>query len=84
MLILTTERMIYLLSVEKNKLTPRQQEIYDYICAYIALHGYSPSINDIAKGVYVCKQVAFNHLNKLVDKGYLTYTPYTTRSIIIK
>ena len=61
-------------------LTERQQEIYDFICDYIKQHKYSPSIREISKAMYISIPVVKKHLEKLVDKHYLSYTPKIARS----
>ena len=33
------------------KLTPKQQQIYDYILAFAEEHGYPPSVREIAAAV---------------------------------
>ena len=33
------------------KLTPKQQQIYDYILAFANEHGYPPSVREIAQAV---------------------------------
>ena len=69
---------------EENKLTERQQETLDFICKYRSEKGFSPSLREIAKGIYVSKPTAQKHLMNLIEKGFVTYTPRTSRSIIPK
>ena len=33
------------------KLTPKQQQIYDYILSFAETHGYPPSVREIAEAV---------------------------------
>lgn len=69
---------------ELKPLTERQADAYEFIKYFIKVHGYSPSVREIARGIYVSKPVAQKHLMSLVEKGYVSYTPRTARSIIIK
>ena len=66
-----------------DKLTERQKEVFNFIREYHTLHGYSPSLREIAIGCYCSKPVAQKHLIALIDKGFVTYTPKTARSIVI-
>ena len=66
-----------------DKLTERQKDVYNFIKDYHFKKGYSPSLREIAQGVYCSKPVAQKHLLALIDKGYITYTPRTARSIVI-
>lgn len=68
---------------KEDNLTERQKETFNFICEYISTHCYSPSLREIAKGIYASKPIAQKHLTALIDKGYLTNTPHTARSIVI-
>ena len=54
------------------KLTPKQQQIYDYILSFTAQHGYPPSVREIgaAVGLKSPSTVHF-HLKKLADAGVI-------------
>lgn len=68
-----------------QKLTPREKDIYLFILDYREKHGYSPSIRDICKGVYISQtRGVLLHIERLIDKGYIDYTPKVARSIVIK
>lgn len=63
-------------------LTKRQKQFLDYVKTFISEHGYSPSIREI--------QAAFNlkstkgvkdHIDRLVDKGYLLRKDGAARTI---
>lgn len=69
---------------EENKLTERQTDTLMFIMNFIIQKGFSPSLNEIAKGIYVSKPVAQRHITALISKGYLTHTPNTNRSYVIK
>ena len=63
-------------------LTQRQKEVLDFIKKYIKIHGYSPTLREIAKelGIKTPRGVKI-HIKALQKKGYLTFTPYKARSI---
>lgn len=69
---------------EENKLTERQQETYDFILTFIVENGFSPSLREIANGIYCSKPVAQKHIESLIEKGYISHQPNTARSIVIK
>lgn len=54
------------------KLTRKQQEIYDYIAAYIAEHSYPPSVREICDGVGLRSPSTVHfHLQNMEEKGFL-------------
>lgn len=69
---------------EENNLTERQHETLNFIYTFIIKNGFSPSLREIANGTYCSKPVAQRHLEALIDKGYITHTPNTARSIVLK
>lgn len=63
-------------------LTKKQSEILNFIKLYISKHGYPPSVREIAKNNNVSSPATIqNHLNKLVDKGYIKKDNYKNRTI---
>lgn len=66
-----------------RKYTERDKEVITFISNYIHIHGYSPSIREIGKSLYMSKSTAERHLFKLVELGYLRMTPKTPRSIVL-
>ena len=68
----------------ENKITERQRETYKFIFEFMFKHGYSPSLKEIANGLYISKPVAKKHLDALIEKGYISIVPRTARSITIK
>ena len=66
-----------------KKLTDRQKEVYIFIYDYINMNGYSPSLSDISKGLYISKPVVKKHIDALTEKEYIKHTPYIARSIVI-
>lgn len=69
---------------EENKLTERQTDTLIFIMNFILKNGFSPSLNEVAKGIFVSKPVAQRHITALITKGYLKHTPNTNRSYVIK
>ena len=67
-----------------NSLTERELETYNFIITYKNNHGYSPSQEDIKKGIYTVSNTnVIRLLNGLKDKGYITTAKRTPRSITI-
>lgn len=58
--------------MDPKKLTTRQQQIYDFICAEVSEKGYPPSVREIALGVGLSSpSTVHTHLQVLEDKGYI-------------
>lgn len=67
-----------------EKMTDREQDVFNFIVSYHDQHGYSPSWDEIKKGIYVQSNTAVQrHIIRLCEKGYLKFTPYVSRSIVI-
>ena len=66
------------------KLTPKQQQIYDYIVAFTGKHGYPPSVREIGDyvGLKSPSTVHF-HLKGLKAAGLITQEEGKTRAITI-
>lgn len=61
-----------------------QAEVYDYLAAFIAQHGYSPSQREIADAVGLLSASTVNdHLKKLENKGYIDRNSGRPRAIRI-
>lgn len=59
-------------SVDKPKLTKKQQKIYEYIRHYIEENGYPPAIRDIGRAFeIVSPNGVMCHLRALQQKGYI-------------
>jgi len=66
------------------KLTPKQQQIYDYILEFAAEHGYPPSVREIAQAVNLKSPATVHfHLKGLREAGYITQAEGKTRAISI-
>ena len=71
--------------MKNKKLTEREKSIYEFILSYRNLKGYSPTIREIQKGIFLnSPNMIHRYLYNMVEKGYLEITPKISRSIIIK
>jgi repressor LexA len=64
--------------------TPIQQKIYEYICEYLQQEGYSPSLEEIARGIGISpKSISLisRHVHALVDQGRLVFHKKGYRNI---
>lgn len=64
-------------------LTERNKEVLLFIQKYQYEHGYSPSVREISRGLYLSPTTTQRHLYKLVELGYIKITPKTPRSIVL-
>jgi repressor LexA len=63
-------------------LTPQQSRILGHIAGYLDVHGYGPSIREIAQLAGLAAQsVALYHVKALERAGMLTREPHIARSI---
>ena len=66
------------------KLTPKQQQIYDYILAFTNEHGYPPSVREIAEAVGLKSPATVHfHLKGLREAGCISQAEGKTRAITI-
>ena len=66
------------------KLTPKQQQIYDYILSFANDHGYPPSVREIAEAVGLKSPATVHfHLKGLREAGVITQAEGKTRAISI-
>jgi len=63
------------------KLTDRQQEILEFIEAYVEKHGVPPSVRDIGERFHIYPRAAHDHLRALERKGFIKRTPLKSRSV---
>src|SRR5690625_2245991 len=67
-----------------QKLSKRQQMIFDFIKSEVQLKGYPPSVREIAKAVGLASSsTVHGHLSRLEDKGYIRRDPTKPRAIEI-
>lgn len=65
-------------------LSPKQQQIYDYIVSFQAAHGYPPSVREIGEAVGLKSPSTVHfHLKGLEEKGLITKAEGKTRAITV-
>lgn len=68
----------------KEKITKRQQQAFDFICAFTAEHGYPPSVREIGSAIGLSSpSTVHSHLHKLEEAGYIKRDPNKPRTIEI-
>jgi repressor LexA len=69
-------------NTRKNKISKRQQSIYDFICEYTKSHGYPPSVREIGTAVGLASPSTVHmHLKSLEEKGYIHRNSKKPRTI---
>jgi SOS-response transcriptional repressor LexA len=63
------------------KLTARQAEALQYVKQFLTERSYSPSFQDIADGMGVCKSTAREYALALWKKGFIDWTEEIPRSM---
>lgn len=66
-----------------KQFTERDKEVLLYIQKYQYEKGYSPSVREIGKNLYMSTTTVRRRLYKLTELGYVTITPKTPRSIVL-
>jgi repressor LexA len=67
-----------------SKLTKRQQQVYDFLVAYLADNGYPPTLQEIASHLHVSGNLGvLRHLKALEREGLITRSPGSSRSIAL-
>src|SRR5699024_744312 len=67
-----------------QKLSKRQQMIYDFICNEVELKGYPTSVREIAEAVGLASSsTVHGHLARIESKGYIRRNPTKPRAIEI-
>ncbi len=63
-------------------MTPKQQQIYDYICSFTDQHGYPPSVREIGEAVHLKSPSTVHfHLKGLEEAGIIVKSAGKTRAI---
>jgi len=63
-------------------LTRRQKDVYDFLVQFVAEHGYSPSFQEISKGLGLSSLATVHkHITNLEEKGLLKRDYNRSRSI---
>lgn len=67
-----------------TELTTKQQEVFEYIARYLSENALPPSVREIGSGMGLSSPAtAQNHINGLIDKGYLIRDPRKSRAIAL-
>jgi len=67
-----------------EKLTARQQQVYDFIVQYKEQRGYAPSLQEIADHLQVSGNLGvLRHLRALEQKGYIRRSSGSSRGIVL-
>jgi len=61
-------------------LTPRQQEVFDFIKSFIEENSYAPAVRDIAKAFDITAKAAHDHMKALERKGVIHSSEGISRS----
>ena len=65
-----------------SKLSPKQEEVLNFIITYLTENGYPPSIRDIGRFLGISSSGTVSlHLDALVAKGYIMRNPNIPRGI---
>ena len=65
------------------ELTPKEKESLRFIRAYVAQHGYAPSIPDVAREAGISFTVARGRSQALQRKGYVSRARHRARSLVL-
>ena len=66
-----------------KQFTERDKEVLIFIQQYQYEKGYSPTVREIVKSLYMSTTSAQRRLYKLIELGYVSMTPKTPRSIVL-
>lgn len=67
--------------MKASTFTPQQKRVYDFIADYIYGHEYSPTYREIADGLDCKCATIFEHVEHMINKGLLHFTPRQARSL---
>ena len=66
-----------------KQFTERDKEVLLFIQSYQYEKGYSPTVREIGRSLYMSTTTAQRRLCKLVELGFVTITPKPPRSIVL-
>jgi repressor LexA len=67
-----------------ENLTPRQQQVLDFITEYLDGHGYPPTMREMGVHLGISGNISIiNHLEALERKGYIRREPGSSRGIVL-
>jgi len=64
-----------------DKLTTKQQLVYEFMCNFLRENGYAPSLQELADGLYIAKTTAHAYVRMLEKKGYIHVQESKARAI---
>jgi len=62
----------------------QRDDILDFLSAYINVHGYSPSMREIAEAIGRSVSTVYYHMQLLEKWGLVTHQPRKARSYRVK
>ena len=69
-------------ATERQPLTPRQQDVLDWISGYIDTHGYSPTVREIQHAYrWASTESVMCHLRPMMKKGYVIWQDGCSRTL---
>ena len=69
-------------ATDRQPLTPRQQDVLDWISGYIDVHGYSPTVREIQHAYgWKTPNAAKCHLEPMRKKGYVIWQDGCSRTL---
>ena len=68
---------------DKDGLTIREREIYEYIIKFKTINGFAPTISEIAQALYTSRTFVRSAIYNLDSKGFVKYNNEKRRSIIV-
>lgn len=69
--------------MSKRAATDRQLEVLKYISRYTADHGFPPTFRDIGDHFMITSKGAFEHIQALKAKGYISCEANKSRSMVV-
>jgi len=68
---------------DKDGLTIRERDIYNYIIQFKTINGFSPTISEIADGLITSRSFVRTAIYNLDTKGFIRYNPDKRRTITV-
>jgi len=72
------------LTYKRYDLNDKQNKIYDFLCDFLKVHGFPPTVREIAEMAGLASSSsAHNYLKQLEEKGYIRRIEGSPRAIEI-
>ena len=65
------------------KNSQRQLDIYDFIVAYREVHGYSPTLREIADGLRMGHTTIYYHLERMARRGMIRRESFARAVVLL-